>query len=420
MEYKMKKRFFLFFSVILTVCTLFSSLGVSASSFLIDKAEEVVDIDVAGAEALCQTDDGFVWVAQYSGLTRYDANEFVSYKSFVENGVEYDIINVRRLVQHNNILYIMTYNNLFQYQNNTFSVIDLDFDSVKQSLSKDNINVECYDLEYDRVNDIIYICTNIGLFTYDVKTGSAGLVEDTKGKTVYRAVADPSRDRFLYQLGDGIYSDKHVKIFDDPAILELYIFADTLYICTTSGITGYDLAANALSSVQYPMITDQVNCAMYSENEKVLFAGCEKEGVYCIYENGEYSTMDNLENKTQIVDLMMDYEGNLWIASHNVSSSGVSIITKSALMDLLFDDVLWASEKYAGKSKTVYALERYGDTLYICLGKTGLVLFDINSGSIVPADGTDNPVMLGIQSYFAGKGVEPENVPYDFRDVEYY
>ena len=420
MKYKMKKIVPLLFSLILAVCTLFSSIGVSASSFLIDKAEEVVDIDVAGAEALCQTDDGFVWVAQYSGLTRYDANEFVSYKSFVENGVEYDIINVRRLVQKDNILYIMTYNNLFRYQNNVFSVIDLGFESVRQSLEKDNVTVECYDLEYDKVNDIIYTCTNIGLFTYDVKTGSAELVEETKGLTVNRAVADPSRNRFLYQLGDGVYSDKHVKIFDNPFILELYIFGDTLFICTTSGITGYDLNANALSSVQYPMITDQVNCAMYSENDKLLFVGCEKEGVYCIYENGEYSTMDNLENKTQIVDLMVDYEGNLWIASHNVSSSGVSLITKNALMDLLFDDVLWASEKYAGKSKTVYALERCGDTLYICLGKTGLVLFDIRSGSIVPADGTDNPVMLGIQSYFAEKGVEPGSVPYDFRDVEYF
>ncbi|MBO4261772.1 MAG: hypothetical protein J5921_04050, partial [Clostridia bacterium] len=85
--------------MILAICTVFTSLSASAVSYLIDKTEEVVDIDVSGAEALCQTDDGYVWIAQYSGLTRYDSKEFVSYKSFEENGVSYDIINVRKLAQ---------------------------------------------------------------------------------------------------------------------------------------------------------------------------------------------------------------------------------------------------------------------------------------------------------------------------------
>lgn len=420
MECKMKKRIFLFFSVILAICTVFTSLSASAVSYLIDKTEEVVDIDVSGAEALCQTDDGYVWIAQYSGLTRYDSKEFVSYKSFEENGVSYDIINVRNLAQKDNILYVMTYNNFFRYTDHTFSRIDLGFDAVKASLAKENLTIELFDLEYDKTNDIIYICSNVGLFTYDVKKGTAGFIEETKGKTVNGAVADPARNRFFYQLGDGIYNSEHAKVIDNSLILATYIFGDTMYACTTTGLIGYDLAANALSSVQYPMITDQVNCVMYSEHDNVLFAGCEKEGVYCIYSDGDYSLMDNLENKTQIVDLMIDYEGNLWVASHNVSSSGVSLITKNALLDLLYDDVLWASDKYANKSKTVYALERRDDILYICLGKTGLVFFDINSNKIVPADGSDNPVMLKVQEYFAAKGVAVESVPYDFRDVEYF
>ena len=416
----MKKRFLLFFSLILTVCIFASLLNSFAVSFLIDKTEEVVDIDVSGAEALCQTDDGFVWIAQYSGLTRYDSKEFVSYDVFEENGVSYDIINVRHLAQKDNDLFILTYNNFFVYSNNSFSRIDLGFDQVRDSLDVENLSVECLDLEYDKTNNFIYVASNVGLFTYDVKTGTAGFVEETRGKTVNGVVADPARDRFFYQLSDGIYDNKHTKVYDSSVVLEIYIFDDLMFVCETSGVVGYDLNKNALSDVQYPMITDQANCAMYSEKDKILFVGCEKEGVYCIYENGEYSTMDNLENKTQIVDLMVDYEGNLWVASHNVSSSGVSLITKNALMDLLYDDVLWASEKYSGSSKTAYAIERRGDILYICLGKTGLVFFDVKQNKIVPADGSDNPVMLSIREYFAAKGVDGDSVPFDFRDVEYF
>ena len=63
-----------------------------AQSYMSDKTEIPVNLEVSGAEALCQTADGYVWIAQYSGLTRYDSKEFVTYKNFEYDGNEYNIL----------------------------------------------------------------------------------------------------------------------------------------------------------------------------------------------------------------------------------------------------------------------------------------------------------------------------------------
>ena len=103
----MKKFVILFFSLILIFLS-FSLISVNAESYLSDKTEIPINLEVSGAEALCQTDDGFVWIAQYSGLTRYDSKDFVTYKSFEEDGKTYNIINVRSLATKDNVLYVGT------------------------------------------------------------------------------------------------------------------------------------------------------------------------------------------------------------------------------------------------------------------------------------------------------------------------
>ena len=100
-------------------------------SFMSDKTEIAVDLEVSGAEALCQTDDGFVWIGQYSGLTRYDSDEYVTYKSFNENGTEYSIINIRGLAADQNTLYVATHKNIFVYKDYQFSYVDIDAGVIK-------------------------------------------------------------------------------------------------------------------------------------------------------------------------------------------------------------------------------------------------------------------------------------------------
>ena len=104
--------------IILLVALIMLASSVSivyAKSYMSDKTEIPVDLEVSGAEALCQTDDGYVWIAQYSGLIRYDSKEFVTFKSVEIDGQSYDLINVRALATKDNVLYVATSNNIFRY-----------------------------------------------------------------------------------------------------------------------------------------------------------------------------------------------------------------------------------------------------------------------------------------------------------------
>ena len=71
----------LLFSLLLvtTLAEAVPSESSSTKSFMSDKTEVAVNLEVSGAEAICQTDDGYVWIAQYSGLTRYDSHILVSH-----------------------------------------------------------------------------------------------------------------------------------------------------------------------------------------------------------------------------------------------------------------------------------------------------------------------------------------------------
>ena len=78
----MKKIYFAVISTIIFLIAFVLCSPADVHSIMGDKAEVPLNLEVSGAEALCQTDDGYVWIAQYSGLTRYDSDEYVTYKSF--------------------------------------------------------------------------------------------------------------------------------------------------------------------------------------------------------------------------------------------------------------------------------------------------------------------------------------------------
>ena len=134
----------------------------STKSYMSDKTEISVDLEVSGAEAICQTDDGYVWIAQYSGLTRYDSKEYVTYKSFTEEDKEYSIVNVRALASKGNRLYAATYKNVFIYEDYHFSCIDVgdEVGTIK-------------DIALDETNDLLYISSfESGATLYDLKSGT--------------------------------------------------------------------------------------------------------------------------------------------------------------------------------------------------------------------------------------------------------
>ena len=395
----MKKFVILFFSLILIFLS-FSLVSVSAESYLSDKTEIPINLEVSGAEALCQTDDGFVWIAQYSGLTRYDAKDFVTYKSFEEDGKTHNIINVRSLATKDNVLYVGTSTGVYLYENNKFSNAKVDCGAITE-------------IELDQENDLLYISADNGLYVYDCKGKTSSVIEATIDKSISDVAIDAKRDTYYYVANTGVYNANGECIFPHNKILDIYIYDDVLLIGVVDGVVyRYDLQNNQLFDSHYE-IGDQVNKILYSESEKIIFVACEEDGIYCIdEETGKYSVANNLENKAQIIDLMIDYEGNLWVASHYTGASGVSLITKNALVDLLFDDQVWQALAPAPSSdRNVYAVEKIGDTLYIT-ATSGIYLYDIQTKKILE----NNVIMDAVNEYVTTNNI----AKYDFRDIELF
>lgn len=360
-------------------------LNAGAASYMSNKTEIPVNLEVSGAEALCQTRDGMVWIAQYSGLTSYDSKEFKTYKNFEFEGQEYALLNVRALASKDDALYIATSENVFVYSDNVFRPLPVKAGTVR-------------DLILDESNNRLFISSaDLGGIIYDIESGTQSVIPGTEGKNVSDIALDAARNTYYYQLDEGVFGEGGKEVLLYPRLLDIYSYGDYLYLGEDDGIIHrYDMKnGTMLGDIIVP---DQVNKMLYSETDRILFVACEKNGIYCVDLDSETPSITlagDLNNKSQLVDLMIDYEGNLWVASHYIGASGVSVITQNALSELLYDDSIWQSlNAPPAFDRNVYAVERYGDILYV-ISTTRIYRYDLAKKEILP----DNAVMQSIDAY---------------------
>ena len=408
------KRISIFIISLITMWLIVSiGIPVNAESYMSDKTEVPVNLEVSGAEALCQTDDGYVWIAQYSGLVRYDSKEFITYKSFMNGDKEHLILNVRALATKNNVLYIATSSEILIMENNEFRVVNYAFGVIR-------------DLILDDVNDLLYVSTeDKGVVIYYIKTADVMVAPYTEGLSISDVALDTKRGHYYYQTDAGVYDQDGREILMYPKLLDIYSYGDILYMGEDSGLLHrYDMNNNEfLADI---VIGDQINKMLYYEEEKILFVACDNNGLYCVdlsTDTPDIKLVEGLENNSQLIDLMVDYEGNLWIASHYIGASGVSIITQNALYELLYDDPIWkALNAPPSFDRNVYAVEKYGDILYI-ISASYIYLYDCREMKIMP----DNVLMNTINAYADAKTAEGKitegenyNFTYSFKDIEVF
>lgn len=406
----MKKSFLFILSTLICIVAIFAFNPINVYSYMSDKTEIPVNLEVSGAEALCQTDDGYVWIAQYSGLTRYDSKEFKTYKSFVIDGTEHFILNARALAKKHNTLFIATTSEILILENEEFSIVDYEFGNVR-------------DIIFDDKNDLLYISTMSGAYTYDVNKKEVSRIYATIDLDVVDIAIDTKRDNYYFQNDVGVFDKDGNTILLYPRLLDIYSYDDILYMGEDTGIIHrYNMESKTF--LEDITVSDQINKLLYSEKDQTLFVACEKKGLYCVDLSGEEAKIalaGDLENNSQLIDLMIDYEGNLWIASHYIGASGVSIITQNALLELLYDDPIWQTlNSPPAFDRNVYAVERYDDILYI-ISSSYIYLYDINTNKILP----DNVIMDTINAYantktLEGRALGDENYTFTFapKDIE--
>ena len=238
---------------------------------------------------IIQTKDGYIWIASYSGVVRFDGIDFYVYNSLNTNALRTDAIKVLH-EDKNGVLWIGTQKGIILYQNNKFyRNNELEF--------LDSCNIGAI---YADKNNHIWIGTNAnGLFIYQNDT----LIKYNTIKTLTKSPVQ------------AIFEDDSEIIWLGTTNGELYKYADSSFIkCYTLD--------NSIG----------INC-FHQGADRTILVGTTK-GIFNFI-NGSLIRINEL-NIQFVNTIIEDSYGLLWIDSftdglfrYNRSSKQLEQVTES-------------------------------------------------------------------------------------------
>ncbi len=275
------------------------------------------------ANAVCQTRDHYVWIGSYGGLIRYDGTTFRNYS---KEG-KFPSSSVRSLEEDSQgRLWIGTNDaGLFLFENDTFTPIPEEGEPVFLSIR---------DLIEDKQGRI-WVASTSGLAWVEngvLRPINAPLIN---GQIIYSLGVD-ANGRIWAALGDwqcAIVSEKGVALIPSASI-----FPDGQQIyCVASDRDGsiyLGTYQHAVAKLTFP--PDEKNQSAF--NIRILDTGsttihnamsvtpdgnlliCGQRGFALMDQQGNLRNFGEAEGAANLNSAMLDYEGNLWLAS---SSYGV-------------------------------------------------------------------------------------------------
>lgn len=391
--------------------------GIGFASVLYDGSN---GLPTSEANAIVQSDNGLIWIGSYSGLIRYDGNEFYRYDSstgiasvmslFVDsedrlwvgtndsgvavlhdeefkfyNGKDgLDSLSVRSIAEDNEgNIFIAT----------TSGIAYIDPDGTLHVVNSPQVDNE-YVCELYSTGDVIYgITNNYGFFTVEncKVTAFYGTAEtgDKKVNTVYPD-PDPQKKGFIYLGTDGS---------------ELY-YVD---LNDNFNVVGSYTVENADPE-------SRLECVNSIRRINGLLWICADNGVGYFDENMTFVKLLDVPLNNSVDHLVEDFEGNLWFSS---SRQGVMKIVENRFIDI---------SKMAGYDKFVAnSTYKYGEDLYIATDE-GLRVLD-SSYAAKNNKATENLTGKRIRCikkdasdnlWFCHYGNEGELVRYDPQNDEYF
>ncbi len=316
------------------------------------------------ANDIVQTNDGILWVGSYSGLYRYNGNNF----RFME---EFDT------VKNVNCLYVDEEGRLWIGTNDSGVVIAIGSEQVNvlnttKGLPSDSVRsiVQSSDGDY-------YIGTSDQMVVVRLKNGitiSAELPEIRYAQSIaadrHGNVATVTADGSLYILNSGKITCEVPK-FDEKTMYSCCEFSPEglLYAGTTDGrVMVYKLMINSVV-IQHASV-----CSGVSEINRICFTDRDTwvladNGVGRLHGNA-YTRVPTGDFNSSVERMCVDYQGNLWFAS---TRHGLLQLSESCFSDLY--------TLYGLSSAVVNTTAIHDGILYIG-ADNGLTEVHMSSGSL--------------------------------------
>ncbi len=305
------------------------------------------------ANVICETDDGYIWVGSYAGLTRYDGSQF----TFVREG---GLVNVVGMMKDSKgRLWIGTNDaGIARYENGTYTYF-----RIEDGLSTNSIR--CF---AEAVDGTVYVGTSDKICKFNTDDTIEVLEQDitfVKDMVVY--------DDTLVVLDNkgGIYAIEGEKT---QTIAETY--ADNhFYYCLEASSKGllagtesgellvFDITEKGLVIKEKIEIAATEISAIFEDSKKRIWVATEW-GFGHFNEAGNYHKMHYDEFASSIVCFLEDYQGNIWLAS---SHYGVMKLSETP-----FENIF---EKAGLTNEIVNAVTYYKGNYY-CGTDSGLIILD--------------------------------------------
>ena len=299
--------------------------GLGYTSILYDNRNGLITSD---ANAIVQSPEGFLWIGSYSGLTRYDGNEFYRYDS--STGIS-SVVSL--FVDSKERLWIGTNDSgVFMLKGNSFTNYEQ-----KDGLTSSTIR----SIEEDSAGNIL-IATTKGISYIDTE-GKLHALDDERINHEYVCELISGKDKVIYgvTLAGDFFTIEDLKITRhyESKSLPYGVVINTfypdpenpgcVYLGTQSGsiIHGnlsMGMAGSRIFSVE-PL--QFVRCLRLID--KLLWV-CANNGIGFI-SDGRYIQVNDLPMNNGVEHVMSDYEGNLWFTS---SRQGVMKIVHNRFSDI--------------------------------------------------------------------------------------
>ena len=336
----------------------FTGNGIGFTSFLYDNSN---GLPTSEANDIAQTSDGFIWIGSYSGLIRYDGNDFIRYDS--STGIA-SVVSL--YVDSKDRLWIGTNDNgVAVYEKGEFTVYGqvegLNSYSIRSMVEDTDGNIiiattqgmayvdtenEFHLINEPQVNNE-YVC--------ELRKGPNGVVY---GETLSGAIFTVE-DRKI----TAYYSAKDMKFGTVNCIYPDPYNAGYVYVGTDESEVVYGNIEDGLKDYTITSVSPQVNINAINCVDGIIWL-CADNGIGFIDADGRYTQLQNIKMNNSIDEMIADYEGNLWFVS---SRQGVL-----KLVECRFTDI----NKVAGlDSMVVNTTCKYNDNLYLGTDE-GLYIID--------------------------------------------